>query len=113
MDEWPRRSLTVARSTPFSSRRLAWLWRTVWRLAPLGSPRSRHIRDTVPEIESGFNGVPFGFEVLDDPVEVHVTPPSRVGRCTRAATANLAGSGSSAGSTGQRSSLSNGPPPPV
>src|ERR1035437_3438684 len=37
MDEWPRRSLTVARSTPFSSRRLAWLWRTVWRLAPLGS----------------------------------------------------------------------------
>src|ERR1017187_5494664 len=43
MEEWPRRSLTVARSTPFSSRRLAWLWRTVWRLAPLGS------LETVPD----------------------------------------------------------------
>src|ERR1035437_1368641 len=35
-EAWPRRAETVARSTPFSSRRLAWLEGTVWRLAPLG-----------------------------------------------------------------------------
>src|ERR1035437_5857677 len=37
-DEWPRRSLTVAMSTPFSSRRDAWLWRTVWSDAPFRRP---------------------------------------------------------------------------
>jgi hypothetical protein len=32
--------VTVARSTPFSSRRLAWLWRTVWSDAPWGASAS-------------------------------------------------------------------------
>ena len=36
--------------------------------------------------------VPFGFEVLDDPVEVHFMPPSGAGPRTRAATVNPAGS---------------------
>src|ERR1035437_1379639 len=49
MDEWSRRSLTVATSTPFSSRRLAWLWRTVGRLAPLGKPSIRQSLETVPD----------------------------------------------------------------
>src|ERR1035437_711893 len=49
MDEWPRRSLTVARPTPLSSRRDAWLWRTVWRLAPLGNPSIRQNLETVPD----------------------------------------------------------------
>src|ERR1035437_7622322 len=48
-DEWPRRSLTVAMSTPFSSRRDAWLWRTVSRDAPLGSPSIRQSLETVPD----------------------------------------------------------------
>src|ERR1017187_7514210 len=48
-DEWPRRSLTVARFTPFSSRRLAWLWRTVWSDAPLGSFSVRQSLETVPD----------------------------------------------------------------
>src|ERR1035441_6984364 len=48
-DEWPRRSLTVAMSTPFSSRRDAWLWRTVWSDAPLGSFSVRQSLETVPD----------------------------------------------------------------
>src|ERR1035437_9269 len=48
-DEWPRRSLTVARSTPFSNRRLAWPWRAVWMLAPLGSFSVRQSLETVPD----------------------------------------------------------------
>ena len=59
-DEWPMRSETVARSTPFSSRRLAWLWRTVWSDAPLGRPKRRQSRDTVADTEFGFSGVPSG-----------------------------------------------------
>src|ERR1035437_5253979 len=59
-DEWPRRSLTVAMSTPFSSRREAWLWRTVWSDAPLGSFSDRQSLETVPDTESGFSGVPSG-----------------------------------------------------
>src|ERR1035437_1904013 len=59
-DEWPRRSLTVAMSTPFSSRRDAWLWRTVWSDAPLGSFSVRQSLETVPDTEFGFSGVPSG-----------------------------------------------------
>ena len=61
MDEWPSRADTVGRSTPFANRTDAWLWRSVWRLAPLGSPRRRQRRETDAEIESGFSGVPSGF----------------------------------------------------
>jgi hypothetical protein len=46
-DEWPIRSETVVRATPFSSRMLAWLWRTVCNDDPLGRPNRRQIRDTV------------------------------------------------------------------
>src|ERR1035441_9360892 len=46
--------------------------------------------------------VPFGFEVLNSPVEVHLTPPSGARRHIRAATVALGGSGSPAGSTGRR-----------
>src|ERR1035437_6420659 len=48
--------------------------------------------------------VPLDLQVLDDPVEVHVKPPSGAGPRIRAATANPGGSGSSAGSTDRRSS---------
>ena len=47
--------------------------------------------------------VPFGFQVLNYPVEVHLMPPSGAGRRIRAATASLAAFGSSAGLTGRRS----------
>src|ERR1035438_827702 len=63
-DEWPRRSLTVAMSTPLSSRRDAWLWRTVWRLAPLGSLSVRQSLETVPDTDSGFSGVPSGLAMI-------------------------------------------------
>ena len=48
--------------------------------------------------------VPFGLEVLNDPVEVHVKPPSAAGQRIHAATVNLGGSGSSSGSTARLSS---------
>jgi hypothetical protein len=48
--------------------------------------------------------VPFGLQLRDDAVEVHVTPPSGAGQRTRAATASLGGSGSPARSTARLSS---------
>ena len=73
MDEWPRRSLTVARSTPFSSRRLAWLWRTVWSDAPLGSFSVRQSLETVPDYS---RSIPRQTTALaNDPSESF--PPSR------------------------------------
>ena len=48
--------------------------------------------------------VPLRFEVLNDAVEIHLRQPSEGDGRTRAARATLAGSGSSADSTGRRSS---------
>jgi hypothetical protein len=47
--------------------------------------------------------VPFGFEVLDNPVEVHLMRPSTTWQRTRAATVNLGGFESPAGSIVRRS----------
>ena len=47
---------------------------------------------------------PFGLQLRDDPVEVHVKPPSGAGQRIRASTVNLGGSGSSSGSTARLSS---------
>ena len=48
--------------------------------------------------------VAFPFQVLDDPVEVHLMPPSGAGPRTRASMASLGGSESSSGSTARLSS---------
>jgi len=48
----------------FSSSRDAWLCRTVWSEAPLGSPSIRQSRETVSDTESGFSGVPSGFAMI-------------------------------------------------
>src|ERR1035437_5220971 len=71
-DEWPRRSLTVAMSTPFSSRRDAWLWRTVSRDAPLGSPSIRQSLETVPDYSRSIPRQPTA--LANDPSESF--PPS-------------------------------------
>jgi hypothetical protein len=59
-DEWPRRAVTVAKSTPSASRRLAGLCRRMSSDAPLGRPAFLQTRDTVDDTEFGFSGVPFG-----------------------------------------------------
>src|ERR1017187_4453773 len=57
-EECPSRSEMVGRSTPLSASWLAWLWRRTWSEAPLGNPACLQIRDTVPDTEFGFSGVP-------------------------------------------------------
>src|ERR1700736_2497621 len=49
-EEWPSRSDTVAKSTPSASRKEPWVWRSVCRLAPLGSPSRRHSSDTEDDL---------------------------------------------------------------
>jgi hypothetical protein len=53
--------LAVTLSTPSARRWLLWLWRSVCRLAPLGSFSRRESNETAAETESGFNGEPSGF----------------------------------------------------
>jgi hypothetical protein len=82
------RSEMVASPAPSSSSRLAWVWRTVWSDAPLGSPKRRQTRDTVAEIEFrqqrrpvrvGEHQIEVGAVVRAKlPVELSLTQPMRL-----------------------------------
>ena len=55
-------------------------------------------------LDGGGKSVPLDLQVRDDPVEVHLMPPSGAGQRIHAATVNLGESGSSDGSTARLSS---------
>ena len=86
------RSISIARLPTFASFTEPCRWPS-----PLPGAASGKLFQA---LNGGSQRVPFGFEFLNDSVQIHLTPSSRAGRRTHAATANPGGSGSAAGSIG-------------
>src|ERR1017187_626633 len=83
MDEWPRRSLTVARSTPFSSRRLAWLWRTVGGLLPWATPGPGTSVIQCPRSNPASAGEPSGLTKVGQSAYAEARESRQAWRCQR------------------------------
>src|ERR1035441_3181343 len=71
-----------------------------WWPSPLFPPPCRQ---AFQALDGCGKSVPLGFQVNNDPVEVHLMPPSEAGQHIRVATESLGGSGCPGGSTDRRS----------